>query len=102
MITQLIDALSGAFSKIVTFVTDLGDGAFEAIGDLSSSVFYGYWGRAPSAGFKVRSQGQDATRWRFLALLGGARGATFVFCACLSSEPVLVGLSCAGEQTFLL
>lgn len=39
MIEQLINALSGAFSQIVTFVTGLGDGAFEAIGDLSSNVF---------------------------------------------------------------
>ena len=39
MISQLIDALSGAFTQVVDFVTGLGGGVFDAIGDLSSNVF---------------------------------------------------------------
>lgn len=41
MITQLIDALSGAFTEVVDVVTAFfgDDGVFGAIGDLSSNIF---------------------------------------------------------------
>lgn len=39
MITQLIDALSGAFTAVVGLVTGGLDGVFEAVGNLSSNVF---------------------------------------------------------------
>ena len=39
MIEQLITALSGAFSQVVTLVTGGLDGVFEAVGNLSSNIF---------------------------------------------------------------
>jgi len=39
MIEQLINALSGAFSQVVTLVTGGLDGVFEAVGNLSSNIF---------------------------------------------------------------
>ena len=41
MITQLIDALSDAFTEVVGVVTKFfgDDGVFGAIGDLSSNIF---------------------------------------------------------------
>ena len=41
MITQLIDALSGAFTQVVGVVTAFfgDDGVFGAISDLSSNIF---------------------------------------------------------------
>jgi len=39
MITQLINALSTAFSRVINLVGGGLDGVFEAVGDLSSNVF---------------------------------------------------------------
>ena len=39
MITQLIDALSTAFARVINLVGGGLDGVFEAVGDLSSNVF---------------------------------------------------------------
>ena len=39
MIEQLINALSGAFTKVVDLVGGGLDGVFEAVGDLSSKIF---------------------------------------------------------------
>lgn len=39
MIEQLINALSGAFTKVVDLVGGGLDGVFEAVGNLSSNIF---------------------------------------------------------------
>ena len=39
MITQLIDALSTAFARVINLVGGGLDGVFDAVGELSSGVF---------------------------------------------------------------
>ena len=39
MITQLINALSGAFTRVINLVGGGLDGVFEAVSELSSGVF---------------------------------------------------------------